>query len=120
MKYSILGDVRVASRSLINELNRSPSLLPPPTPPYETPAFVLVLFDFVSLCSVKDALAVTSDVNVVRDACLRHLGKGAKAEDGLTVAQFHEACSDLAKEKGFENFKELSENEGLAGAVYSR
>ncbi|CAN0098655.1 unnamed protein product, partial [Ascophyllum nodosum] len=67
----------------------------------------------------KDALAVASDVNVVRDACLRHLGKGAKAEDGLTVAQFHEACSDLAKEKGFENFKELSENEGLAGAVYS-
>lgn len=70
--------------------------------------------------SVKDALAVASDVNVVKDACLRHFGQGAKVEDGLTEAQFKSACADLANEKGFGNFRELAEDKGLAAAVYSR
>ncbi|CAM9752482.1 unnamed protein product, partial [Laminaria digitata] len=72
------------------------------------------------LFAVKDALAVESQVNVVRDACLRHFGQGGvDVGDGLTAAQFQAACLDLAKEKDFENFSELAEDKGLAAAVYS-
>lgn len=66
-------------------------------------------------------MAVESQVNVVRDACLRHFGQGGvDVGDGLTAAQFQAACSDLAKEKDFENFSELAGDKGLAAAVYSR
>lgn len=58
---------------------------------------------------------------MVKDACLRHFGQGgANAGDGLTATQFQAACADLASKKEFGNFKELAENKGLAGAVYSR
>lgn len=72
--------------------------------------------------AVKDALALASDVWVVRDACLRHFGQegGTQAADGLTETQFQAACVDLANEKAFGNFRELAENKGLAAAVYSR
>lgn len=72
--------------------------------------------------AVKDALALASDVRVVRDACLRHFGQegGTQAADGLTETQFQAACVDLANEKAFGNFSELAENKGLAAAVYSR
>ena len=81
-----------------------------------------VLSSAESLCrAVKDALAVESQVNVVRDACLRHFGQGGvDVGDGLTAAQFQAACLDLSKEKDFENFRELAEDKGLAAAVYSR
>lgn len=88
-------------------------------------------------CSpVKDALAVETHVNVVRDACLRHAGRGSGEgqeggggdgdcggdvqDHGLTVAQFQVACADLAKEEDFGEFKKLADNEGLSSAVYSR
>lgn len=75
------------------------------------------------LCSVKDALAVESDIRVVHDACQQQFdasrGKGTEA-DGLSVEQFQAACEHLANVKGFENFRELAEDKGLAAAVYSR
>lgn len=86
---------------------------------FPSKSFVLFI-KIVVFVSVKDALAVASDVNVVKDACLRHFGQGAKVEDGLTEAQFMSACADLADEKGFGNFGELAEDKGLAAAVYSR
>lgn len=74
-------------------------------------------------------------VNVVRDACLRHAGRGGSGEGqeggggdcdgdmqdhGLTAAQFQAACADLTKEEDFGEFKKLADNEGLSSAVYSR
>ena len=85
---------------------------------------------------VKDALAVETHVNVVRDACLRHAGRGGGAgqegggsdgggdgdvhDHGLTAAQFQAACADLAKEDDFMEFRKLADSEGLSSAVYSR
>ncbi|CAM9197640.1 unnamed protein product [Pylaiella littoralis] len=99
------------------------------------------------LFPVKDALAVETHVNVVRDACLRHAtpsssssgggsGDGVRsgqeqeqetkeqrgaAEEGrvLTVAQFQAACADLAGDEEFGEFKKLAENDGLSSAVFS-
>ncbi|CAM9361413.1 unnamed protein product [Scytosiphon promiscuus] len=88
------------------------------------------------LFPVKDALAVETHVNVVRDACLRHAGRrvthgegrgngGGDADvdgsedGGLTPEQFQAACEDLAKNDDFAEFKKLAENEGLASAVFS-
>eukprot|EP00903_Cladosiphon_okamuranus_P018042 g16603.t1 len=89
------------------------------------------------LFPVKDALAVETHVNVVRDACLRHTGRGSGEgqegggggddgdydrdvqDQGLTVDQFQAACADLAKEEDFGEFKKLADNEGLSSAVYS-
>ncbi|CBN79889.1 conserved unknown protein [Ectocarpus siliculosus] len=59
---------------------------------------------------------------VVRDACLRHAGRGrggGAEDDGLTAAQFQAACADLAKEDDFAEFKKLADNDGLSSAVYS-
>ena len=89
----------------------------PPTTIVDFPS----VFSSADPCSVKDALAVESQVNVVRDACLRHFGQGGVDKgDGLTAAQFQAACLDLAEEKDFENFRELAEDRGLSEAVYSR
>ncbi|CAN0367543.1 unnamed protein product [Ectocarpus sp. 12 AP-2014] len=74
------------------------------------------------LFQVKDALAVETHVKVVRDACLRHAGRGSGGgaeDDGLTAAQFQAACADLAKEDDFAEFQKLADNDGLSSAVYS-
>lgn len=91
-----------------------------------TPSLSIPLSNCIA---VKDALAVETHVNVVRDACLRHAGRGSWAggdgdgdvmDHGLTAAQFQAACADLAKEEDFGDFKKLADNEGLSSAVYSR
>lgn len=72
--------------------------------------------------AVKDALAVESSVRVVRDAYQRQLAAADKETQagGLTAEQFQAACKELSNEKGFRNFKELAEDNGMSAAVYSR